>query len=74
MVCRQLGFNGGAESANCCSRFGPPPSSRKFSYDDVVCVGAETNLEDCEHTNTNDCRSNEVASVVCKLKVTVVTP
>jgi len=43
VVCKQLGFAGGALSSRCCSSFGPVPD--KFSYDDVKCNGAEKTLD-----------------------------
>jgi len=43
VVCKQLGFTGGALSTRCCSSFGSVPD--KFSYDDVKCNGAEKTLD-----------------------------
>ena len=63
VVCRQLGYSG-AERATIGSHFGYSSYS-KFSYDDVNCYGFEYSLDRCSHEDTNNCRPNEVAGVVC---------
>ena len=53
----------GAESVTRDSFYGSVPDS--FAYDDVRCVGTEETLDECPHTNLDDCGSSEGAGVVC---------
>ncbi len=62
VVCKQLGYLRVSEVTTG-SQFGSV--SDDFSYDDVQCFGFESNLDNCAHSNTDNCRSNEGAGVVC---------
>ena len=62
VVCKQLGYTRAASVFNG-SHFGKVDSN--FAYDDVSCSGFESNLEDCEHSNTNNCEPGEGAGVIC---------
>jgi hypothetical protein len=68
VVCKQLGFSGGATSVQCCSAYGAVPTT--FSYDEVGCTGTETTLDSCPHQNTHDCGTGEGAGVVCNTGTT----
>ena len=69
VVCRQLGFPG-VERATKESEFGTVSSSYKM--DNVMCVGNETDLNDCYHKAGDDCDGNEAAGVVCSTTVLAV--
>jgi hypothetical protein len=64
VVCKQLGFPLGAQTAHSSSYFGTV--SANFSYDNVECLGSETTLDACKHLNVHDCGTNEGAGVTCK--------
>lgn len=65
VVCRMLGFEGGAEKAKRFGAFGLGNSN--FLLDEVNCTGSERSLEECDKNpwKEHDCRSYEVAGVVC---------
>ncbi|XP_065921575.1 uncharacterized protein [Magallana gigas] len=65
VVCRMLGFEGGAEKAERFGAFGLGNSN--FLLDEVNCTGGESSLEECNKNpwKEHDCRSYEVAGVVC---------
>ena len=62
MVCRQLGYLGAA-SFNCCSAYGPVPST--FAFDNVVCDGQETAISACQYFDVDDCGTDEGIGVIC---------
>ena len=63
-MCRQLGY-AGAERFLTSSSFGTV--SKNFAYDEVECLGTEASLQDCPHSDTEDCNPQDGAGVVCKL-------
>ncbi|XP_052689239.1 deleted in malignant brain tumors 1 protein-like isoform X3 [Crassostrea angulata] len=65
VVCRMLGFEGGAEKAEQVGAFGLGNSN--FLLDEVNCTGGESSLEECNKNpwKEHDCGSYEVAGVVC---------
>ncbi|XP_061168027.1 uncharacterized protein LOC133176972 [Saccostrea echinata] len=65
VVCRMLGFEGGAEKATRLGSFGY--GNGNFLLDEVNCNGTERTLEECdkEPWKDHDCTSYEVAGVVC---------
>nr|XP_022319040.1 uncharacterized protein LOC111121867 isoform X2 [Crassostrea virginica] len=65
VVCRMLGFEGGAEKATRLGLFGFGNSN--FLLDEVNCTGSENTLEECSKSawKEHDCRKYEVAGVVC---------
>ncbi len=62
MVCRQLGFSG-ADRYLTASSFGSVPN--RFSYDEVVCNGNESSVQECQHQDHDDCYPDEGAGVIC---------
>jgi hypothetical protein len=62
-VCRQLGYNKGANSVQGGSPYGRVPDP--FSYTRVQCTGQETSLDSCPHSNTDNCGPTEGVGVVC---------
>ncbi|CAH1247163.1 PRSS12 [Branchiostoma lanceolatum] len=65
VVCRQLGFRGGAIRAVGESWFGS--GSGRYGLDNVECRGTESRVQDCAHLGwgQNNCRPNEAAGVIC---------
>ena len=63
MVCKEMGFPGGAEVATKGSHFGN--TSAEFAMDDVWCEGGEHGVEECSHHSIHDCGPGEAAGVVC---------
>ena len=65
MVCRQLGFAGGALSATTSAGFGP--GSGKILMDNVDCHGNERRLKLCNHVGWGQyvCNHGENAGVLC---------
>ena len=63
VVCHQMGFTLGAAQVFSNSHFGMVPAD--FSYDNVQCIGTETNLDDCPHDNSHNCSNFEGAGVEC---------
>ena len=61
-MCRQLGYLR-VSQVTIGSLFGSVSSD--FSYDGVQCYGFESNLDDCAHSNTDNCDSFEGAGVIC---------
>jgi hypothetical protein len=41
-----------------------------FAFDNVMCIGNESSLNDCPHLDDNDCNFEEGAGVVCGDTVT----
>jgi Scavenger receptor cysteine-rich domain len=62
VVCKQLGYSG-AINFTIGSYFGVVPSL--FAFDNVKCIGNETDLNDCPHLNDDDCSLEEGAGVIC---------
>jgi len=62
VVCRQLGYSG-ASDIYFGSHFGQTPDI--FSYDDLYCTGSEFSLDECPHSNEDNCNGFEAAGVVC---------
>ncbi len=46
------------------SKFGAVQND--FSYDNVNCIGTETSLHNCPHSNSHNCNGGEGAGVVCQ--------
>jgi hypothetical protein len=63
VVCFELGFNCGAESAFGSSYFGLVPED--FSYNVVTCAGTENSMDECPHNNNENCGPTEGAGVIC---------
>ena len=65
VVCRQLGFAGGALSATTSAGFGP--GSGKILMDNVDCHGNERRLKLCNHVGWGQyvCNHGENAGVLC---------
>ncbi|XP_074647198.1 neurotrypsin-like [Tubulanus polymorphus] len=68
VVCKQLGYDQGADRAVGKSHFGN--GQLTFFMDDVKCDGTEKSLADCEFSGwkNHDCQSWESAGVVCLTK------
>jgi hypothetical protein len=62
VVCKQLGF-AGASNFHTESHYGFV--SHVFSYDDISCNSNEGTLDDCQHSNFENCGPNEGAGVEC---------
>jgi len=62
LVCRQLGYVD-AYRYRYGSHFGLVPE--EFSYDDVKCDMSANSLDECPHSNTDNCGSTEGAGVIC---------
>ncbi|XP_019639400.1 PREDICTED: neurotrypsin-like [Branchiostoma belcheri] len=65
VVCRQLGFRGGAIRAVGESWFGS--GTGRYALDNVECRGTESRVQDCAHLGwgQNNCRPDEAAGVIC---------
>ena len=68
VVCRELGFHQ-AVSAPRDARYGE--GSGPIWLDDVICVGNERSITECQHVRWGDhnCRHYEDASVICSRKL-----
>ena len=64
VVCKQLGFKGATTVKNE-SSFGTVGTG--FAYDDVNCIGIETELDKCSHLNKHNCGESEGAGVICEI-------
>ena len=71
VVCRQLGYYGGATAVRRLAFFGQ--GSGPIYYDNVACTGNETHLADCSHPGigVENCAHNEDAGVVCNINNTL---
>ncbi|XP_048585093.1 deleted in malignant brain tumors 1 protein [Nematostella vectensis] len=70
VICRYLGYQMGARSVSCCSRYAAS-ASRKIWLDDVVCRGTEKSLLRCIHRlGSSNCNNFETAGVVCERPTT----
>jgi len=65
VVCRMLGYQ--AIQATTRSRFGRVEDD--FAMDDVRCLGTETDLSQCPHSTTDNCRGHEGAGVICDVNI-----
>ncbi|EDV28342.1 uncharacterized protein TRIADDRAFT_21116, partial [Trichoplax adhaerens] len=65
VTCKQLGFVN-ARSWACCSKYGSKMNN--YWLDDVVCVGNESALSECQHKEwgSSNCLNYEVVSVECQ--------
>ncbi|XP_070801792.1 neurotrypsin-like [Pituophis catenifer annectens] len=66
VACRQLGFNGPARLA---SKDEFAPGQGFILLDDVACIGTESSLMDCPHSNwgQHDCSHEEDVGICCSL-------
>ena len=62
VVCKQLGFSG-ASAFHTESFYGNV--DHIFSYDDISCESNDGTLDDCNHSNFENCGPNEAAGVNC---------
>ncbi|XP_035791603.1 uncharacterized protein LOC118466427 [Anopheles albimanus] len=76
VVCRELGFQGGALEVKPHSHFPPNATTEEsespfFIMDGVRCTGNESSLRDCEFAGwgISDCNAEEVVGVVCRTPV-----
>ncbi|KAL4240077.1 zymogen binding [Mactra antiquata] len=66
VACRQLGFEGGADSFTIESLYGTNQwNSSDILMDDVQCVGNERNILNCYYEHTSNCGISELAGVSC---------
>ncbi|XP_045212294.2 uncharacterized protein LOC123563518 [Mercenaria mercenaria] len=66
VICNMLGYKGATAMATGHSKYGS--GNGNFLLDEVDCTGIEDSISECKHNGwkVNDCRSFEVAGVVCQ--------
>ncbi|XP_070070652.1 uncharacterized protein teq isoform X2 [Drosophila takahashii] len=71
VVCRELGFQLGAQEVRGSSFYAPPNQDFNYLMDEVECHGNETKLRDCAFKGwgVHNCGVDEVAGVTCKVPV-----
>ncbi|XP_037722831.1 uncharacterized protein LOC119555492 isoform X2 [Drosophila subpulchrella] len=71
IVCREIGFQMGAQEVRGSSFYAPPNQDFNYLIDEVECHGNETKLKDCAFKGwgVHNCGVDEVAGVVCKVPV-----
>ncbi|XP_044764344.1 uncharacterized protein LOC123320918 [Coccinella septempunctata] len=69
VVCKELGYHLGAAEVKGNSVFAKdvPPEKVFYMMDDVMCLGNETSIRDCDFNGwgSHDCTNTEVVGVVC---------
>lgn len=71
VVCRELGFQMGAQEVRGSSFYAPPNQDFNYLMDEVECHGNETKLGQCAFKGwgVHNCGVDEVAGVTCKVPV-----
>nr|XP_016933980.2 uncharacterized protein LOC108012952 isoform X3 [Drosophila suzukii] len=71
IVCREIGYQMGAQEVRGSSFYAPPNQDFNYLIDEVECHGNETKLKDCAFKGwgVHNCGVDEVAGVVCKVPV-----
>ncbi|XP_039230208.1 uncharacterized protein LOC6532617 isoform X3 [Drosophila yakuba] len=71
VVCRELGFQMGAQEVRGSSFYAPPNQDFNYLMDEVECHGNETKLSQCAFKGwgVHNCGVDEVAGVTCKVPV-----
>ncbi|XP_017071832.1 uncharacterized protein LOC108108319 isoform X1 [Drosophila eugracilis] len=71
VVCRELGFQMGAQEVRGSSYYPPPNQDFNYLMDEVECHGNETKLSECTFKGwgIHNCGVDEVAGVTCKVPV-----
>ncbi len=64
VVCRELGYPGGAIHAYLSAHFGQ--GTDPILMDNMECSGNENSLHDCNHVTSHNCGHHEDAGVVCR--------
>ena len=54
-----------AES-HCCAAFGAGNSSQPIHFNEVICLGSETDISECDRVIGRECRHTDDAGVICR--------